>query len=138
MRVLLAGAVAALCMAGAAYAQTEGAAPAAGVVTNASSCGELPARPTLPDGASANREAMDAANVTYTAWAQSYHANLQCRRTEADNARATWQARVAEYNAGATALNDSNSSWEAEVVEYNARGEDPEARRRATRLERGD
>lgn len=137
MRVLLAGAFAALCMAGAAYAQTEGA-PAAGVVTSASSCGELPARPTLPDGATADRAGMDAANVTYTAWAQAYHANLQCRRTEADNARATWQARVVEYNAGAVALNDSNTSWEAEVVEYNARGEDPAARRRAERLQRGD
>jgi len=132
MRVLLAGAVAALCMAGAAYAQTEGA-PAAGVVTSASSCGELPARPTLPDGATADREGMDAANVTYTAWSQAYHANLQCRRTEADNARATWQARVAEYNGGATALNDSNTAWEAEVAEYNARGSEPEPRRRGTR-----
>jgi hypothetical protein len=118
MRILLAGAVAALCMAGAAFAQTEGA----GTVQSASSCGELPARPTLPDGATADREAMDAANAAYTAWSQSYHANLTCRRTEADNARATWQARVSEYNAGASGLNESNTAWEAEVAEYNARG----------------
>lgn len=131
MRILLAGAVAALLMAGAAYAQTDGS--TAGVVTGASSCGELPARPTLPDGATADREGMDAANVAYTAWSQAYHANLQCRRTEADNARATWQARVSEYNGGATALNDSNTAWEAEVAEYNARGSEPEQRRRGSR-----
>ncbi len=118
MRVLLAGAAMALLVAGSAFAQTEGA----GTAQGASSCGELPARPTLPDGATADREAMDAANTSYTAWSQAYHANLTCRRTEADNARATWQARVGEYNAGAAALNDSNTSWEAEVAEYNARG----------------
>ena len=131
MRILLAGAIAALLMAGAAYAQTEGS--TAGVVTGASSCGELPARPTLPDGATADREGMDAANLAYTAWSQAYHANLQCRRTEADNARATWQARVAEYNSGATALNDSNTAWEAEVTEYNARGPATGERRRTVR-----
>lgn len=119
MRILLAGAAMALLVVGSAYAQTEG--------TNAgtaapSTCGELPARPTLPDGANVNREQMDAANTAYTAWSQAYHANLTCRRTEADNARATWQARVAEYNGAATGLNESNTSWEAEVAEYNARG----------------
>ncbi len=118
MRILLAGALAALCLGGVAFAQDT---TNAGTVTGASACGEAPARPTLPDGAAANRAAMDAANTAYTAWSQAYHANLTCRRTEADNARATWQARVAEYNAAATALNESNTSWEAEVAEYNGR-----------------
>lgn len=119
MRILLAGAAMALLVAGSAYAQTE--ATNAGTAT-VSTCGELPARPTLPDGATANREQMDTANAAYITWSQAYHANLACRRTEADNARATWQARVAEYNAAATGLNESNTSWEAEVTEYNARG----------------
>jgi hypothetical protein len=119
MRILLAGAAMALLVAGSAYAQTE---ETSAGTASASTCGELPARPTLPDGANANREQMDAANTAYTAWSQTYHANLTCRRTEADNARATWQARVAEYNAAATGLNESNTSWEAEVAEYNARG----------------
>lgn len=130
MRILVAGAFAALCVAGSAFAQTDGA---AGAATGVSACGELPARPTIPDGAAATREQMDAANVAYTAWSQAYHANLTCRRAEADNARATWQARVGEYNGAATSLNESNTLWEAEVTEFNARGQSDQARERRSR-----
>jgi len=117
MRVVFAGVIASLLMAGSAVAQTEGTAAPVAV----SSCGELPAQPALPDGAAADREAMEAGNAAYTAWSQAYHANLQCRRAEAESARLLWQAHVAAYNAGATALNQANTTWEADVAEYNVR-----------------
>lgn len=131
MRVLLAGAVLALLIASPVAAQTGGATVAPTGPVAPSACGELQAAPTLPDPATATREIMDAANTTYTAWSTAYHANLQCRRAESDAQRAVWQARVAEYNAGATALNERNSAWEAAVAAFNAR--EPEQQRRRIR-----
>lgn len=120
MRVLLAGAIMALLIASPAAAQ-DGTTPAAAPPPSA--CGELPARPTLPDGATASRQQIEAANTTYIAWSTAFHANLQCRRAESEAARATWQARVSEYNAGAGLINEANTAWEAEVAEFNARGD---------------
>jgi len=126
MRVLLAGAAMALLIASPVAAQTGDTtvptAPAA-----ASACGDLAAPPALPDPATATREIMEAANVTYTAWATAYHANLTCRRAETEAARALSVARAAEYNAGAAALNERNRAWEEAVAAFNAR--EPERRR---------
>lgn len=113
MRMLL-GAVAALSWVSAAAAQTTETA-------GASECAAPPPAPTLPDGAAATREQMDAANAAFSTWAQAYRANLQCRRTEAEALRQRWQARVAEHNALADALNERHSAWEADVAEFNDR-----------------
>lgn len=112
MKVLLGAAAAVLLMAVPAAAQTTPA---------ASTCAALQPAPTLPDGAVADREAMEAANTAFMAWAEAYRTVLTCRRTEAEGIHAQWQARVSEYNAGAEQLNSTNSSWEAEVAEYNER-----------------
>ncbi len=131
MRVLLAGAVLALLIASPVAAQTGGATVAPTGPVAPSSCGELPAPPALPDPATATREIMEAANTAYTAWSTAYHVNLQCRRAESEAARSVWQARVAEHNAGAAAINEHNAAWEAAVVAFNAR--EPQQPRRRSR-----
>jgi hypothetical protein len=119
MKTLLGAALAAVLLATPALAQTETTAPAAPVP--ASSCGALPAQPTMPDGAVANREEMEAANTAFVAWFEQYRANLTCRSTEATALRAQFEARFAEHNTGVEALEAANTSWTAEAAEFNAR-----------------
>lgn len=118
MKVLIAAAAAAVLIALPASAQTA-TAPAAPAPP--SQCGALPAPPSLPDGAAANRQAMDAGNTAYNAWLANYRTNLDCLRAEAQAALAISQARAAAYNAGADTLNTTNQSWSAEVAEFTAR-----------------
>ncbi len=119
MKVILGVAVAAMLFAAPALAQTTPA-PAA---VPPSTCGEAPAVPTLPDGATTTRrQDMDAANTTYTAWAESYRANIVCRHAEAEALMAQATARAAEHNAAVEAFNATTTAWQAEVAEYNARG----------------
>lgn len=90
-----------------------------------SACASLPARPTLPNGATADRAAMEAGNVAFTAWSQAYRANLECRRAEAEELHARWRASVDAFNSAASAINSANQAWEAEVAEFNDRGGPP-------------
>jgi hypothetical protein len=120
MKVILGVAVAAMLFAAPALAQTTPA-PAAPAAIPASSCGEAPATPTLPDGATASRRDMDAANTTYTSWAEAYRANVQCRHAEAEALQAQAAARAAEHNAAVELFNTTTTAWEADVAEYNAR-----------------
>jgi hypothetical protein len=119
MKILLGAAACALLLAAPAFAQTPPATPPAPVA--ASSCGALPAAPTLPDGATANREEMEEGNTAYRAWYEQYSANIQCRNAEATALRAQFEARFAEHNAAVETLNAANTSWTAEAEEFNAR-----------------
>lgn len=87
-----------------------------------SACAELPAAPSLPDGASANNEAMTAGNATYLAWANPVQQSLACQRAEIEAAHRRWDALVAQYNANAQTLNAQRAAWDNEIEEYNARG----------------
>jgi hypothetical protein len=120
MKVLIAAAAAAVLIALPAVAQTTPATPA--TPAPASNCPALAAPPTLPDGATANREAMAAGNTTYQAWATAYQAGYQCRHTEAQQAMAAAQALVAESNRSADTLNQTTAAWQADVAEFTARG----------------
>ncbi len=93
-----------------ALAQTQGApAPAA-----SPRCGEMPAAPTIPDGATANRRAMNTAREAYDAWGAQAQTVLGCRRAEVEELRARTDALVNEYNA-------ANAQMAAEAAEFNAR-----------------
>lgn len=119
MRVLLVGA-AFLLFAAPASAQTN--APAdSGSSNPASACGALTSPPRLPDGATADNDAMNAGNTAFLAWAQPQQQVLACRRAEADAAHARWLALSSEYNTGAQALNNANNAWDTEVQQYNDR-----------------
>lgn len=124
MKVLIGAAVAALLFAGTAAAQTATAPTLA-----PSRCGEVPAAPTLPDGAHATSAQMATGNTTYDTWAHAMQANVQCRRTEAEELRAQADARTSEYNGYAAQLNQTVANWQAEVAEYNARGGQSSGRR---------
>lgn len=120
MKLLLGAAMAAALLATPAFAQTTPpATPAAPVAP--SPCGALPAAPSLPDGATANREEMEAGNTAYRAWYEQYAANIACRAAEATALRAQYEARFAEHNSAVEALNTANASWVAEAEEFNAR-----------------
>lgn len=114
MRVLVGAATALLLMAAPAAAQNE----TGGAQTE---CAPFPEAPNLPDGATSDRAAMEAANGRYSAWAHAYQAGLACRRAEAEQLRAAWQASVADHNAAADHMNQTNARWEAEVAEFNGR-----------------
>jgi hypothetical protein len=120
MKFLL-GALAALIIATPAMAQTEPAAPADAAAT---ACGATQAPPTLPDGATADNDAMHAANAAYESWAEANRAVLQCRRIEVEGLNARVAALRAEYNAGVDRMNATIAAWEADVTEYNERNQE--------------
>lgn len=122
MKLFMGVAVAAMLLATPVLAQTAGettATPPAPVPP--SSCGAPPPAPTLPDGATASRSDMDAANTTYTTWAEAYRQVVVCRHAEAQALRAQADARAQEHNAAVEAFNATTTAWEADVTEYNAR-----------------
>jgi hypothetical protein len=121
MKLLLCAGALMLTSAVSAAAQTTPA-PAPGVQ---SACASLPAQPTLPNGANADRAAMEAGNTAFTAWSQAYRAGLECRRAEAEELHARWRASVDAFNSAASAINSANQAWEAEVAEFNDRGGPP-------------
>lgn len=116
MRILLGAGALALLIALPAAAQTT--APAAPFV---SACAALPAPPTLPDGANADRDAMTNGNTAFAAWSETYRVGMACRRAEVEQLNARWLASVAAFNADAATLNTTNTAWEADVAEFNAR-----------------
>lgn len=129
MKIAFAAALAALTLttAGAAFAQapTAPAATAPAPAVPASRCPGFPAEPTLPDGATArNSRTMQEGDAAYQTWGQAMQTVLECRRAEAEELRIqalTHEARVTEYNAGASRLNAVGQAWIAEAAEYNAR-----------------
>jgi hypothetical protein len=122
MKLFMGVAVAAVLIATPVFAQTAGEATATTPApVPPSTCGAPPPAPTLPDGASANREDMATANTTYVAWAEAYRAVVQCRHAEAQALRAQADARAQEHNAAVEAFNTTTTAWEADVAEFNAR-----------------
>jgi hypothetical protein len=120
--VLGAGAFAfAVMVAGSALAQTTPAAPAAQAAASRCEAVAAAGPQGLPDGATADADAMNAGNAAFTAWATAERATLECRRAEIADLRATLDARATEFNAAAERLNSAIPAWQAEVDEYNAR-----------------
>lgn len=121
MKVLIGAVVSALLVVSSAAAQTSAptAPPAAPVPP--STCAPLPEPPALPDGATANQNAMQAGNVAVTAWNETYRVALACRRAEVEALTAQRLARFDEHNAAAAQLNTTIGNWQTEVTEFEAR-----------------
>jgi hypothetical protein len=129
MKLLIGAAVAAFLIASPALAQTD-AAPAA------ASCGAVaPAPANAPDGATANRGAVDAYTLSFNAWAEATQAVLSCKRQRAEAARAAADAMTNEFNTENAALRTAITAWTTEVEEFNARA--PARRERDPRSARG-
>jgi hypothetical protein len=120
MRILI-GAVAALAVAGAAFAQTDPAPASAPTVAANSQCAAIGPEPTLPDAATANAQAISAANEAYRTWATAAQETLRCRQAELAPLQARVGAMTAEHNAIVNRVNTLTQNWTAVAAAYCAR-----------------
>lgn len=111
------------------------AAPAAPVAPAApaippSTCGALPAEPTLPEPGSVRtpQEMRDITENQVNTWIAAARAVLKCRQDEANALNAelrlkqqTRDARVQEFNGAQTRVTDVGTRWQAEIDAFNAR-----------------
>jgi len=121
MKILALALVGAALLATPALAQTEGAAPPAPAAAVTSRCGDVPASPTVPDGATSNRRAMNAASEAFNAWGPQAQAVQTCRRTEAEEARQRADGLAAQFNTNNAELRRVSDLMVAEMAEFNAR-----------------
>lgn len=118
MRLLIGAALAAFVVAAPAVAQ-EGAAPQQLV----SRCGDMPAAPTLPDGARANERAMSQGQEAFVAWRAAAEPVIQCRNAEMTAWRQQYEAIGARNEAEGQVATNIVNTWAAAVEAYNARAE---------------
>lgn len=123
MKVLIGAAAAAvLLMAAPAFAQTN-------ISPN---CTGFEPAPSLPDGASANRAAVEAMNAQVQAWAEGRRDKLLACQADINAMTQAFRTANQEREALTTA-------WNAEVTEFNARGSSSSGRReRGSTLTRPD
>ncbi len=117
MKVVIGAAIAAMLLAGAAFAQTEAAPP----VAADSQCGVLSPEPPLPDGASTSNRDFNAGDAAYQNWGNAARTVLECRRAEIAQIEARLRALLVEHNAGAARLNGLTEAWLAQRTAYCAR-----------------
>lgn len=99
------------------------AAPAAAQAQPApSNCSDFAPAPTLPDGATADREAIEVGNTQYQTWGQARLAKLQLCRAEIEALRAQLLTFEQSYNSNNGELGTVVTNWQAEVAEFNERG----------------
>lgn len=118
MKFLIGAAAATLLMASPALAQTPDL---------PESCTGFAAAPTLPDGATADREAIAAADTQFREWHGAGSAKLSQCRAEIEAARARLTALEGAYNQAVGVMNSTRDAWVVEVEEFNARS--PRSRR---------
>ncbi len=113
MKVLIGAAAAAvLLMAAPAFAQTN-------ISLN---CTGFDAAPTLPDGATANRAAVEAMNTQVQIWADA-------RREKLLACQADINAMSQAFNTTSQELQAVTTAWNAEVTEFNTRANTSSSRR---------
>lgn len=120
MKVVIGAAIAAMFLAGAAFAQTETAPPQQPVAAD-SQCGVLTPEPALPDGVSTNNRDFNAGDAAYQNWGNAARTVLECRRAEIAQIEARLRGLLAEHNAGAARLNGLTEAWLAQRTAYCAR-----------------
>lgn len=96
--------------------------PMAADAQQATSCGGFEAAPTLPDGATANRQAIERGNARYAAWSQARVARLQACKVEIETLQAQLRPMIAAFEPAKAELDAVVASWTAEVEEFNTRG----------------
>lgn len=114
MKLLIGAAAAAFALA---------ASPALAQAALTPNCTGFEPAPTVPDGATASREEVEAANTRFQEW---YNATVAKQQT----CRADIDAMTAAFNAAEQGRTSAQTSWQAEVAEFNARGGEPTARER--------
>jgi len=125
MKVLIGAAAAAFVMA---------ASPAFAQAALTPNCTGFEAAPTLPDGATAERSEVEAANTAVQAWAEA-------RRTKLLGCQADITAMTQAFNTAEQERRAATAAWEAEVAEFNARaqnGATSNRRERGSTLTRPD
>lgn len=121
MKVLLGATAAVLLLASPALAQTQTALPA--------QC-NFTAAPTIPDGATANNNAMRDARAAVEAWRTTRQAELAA-------CNAASQALLAQANAAAAAHNNAATETDTVIRQFTAENEEYNARAPNQRRERG-
>jgi hypothetical protein len=124
MKVVLQAAAAAMLFVTAATAQTTTPAPAvtpAPAADVVSSCATFGEAPVLPDGATATREVVAAAELAYQAWSEQARVAVACRRAEYDATVVRARALQDQHNAEAARLNAVTTAWGVERGEFCAR-----------------
>jgi hypothetical protein len=106
MMKTITAALAFMCFAGNAFAQTTPP-PAAPATAAPASCANLVPPPPALDGATATAAQMAAGDQAYQAWRQQSTAAVECRR--------------AQYNAAVDGMNTANTAWGATIAAYCAR-----------------
>lgn len=119
MRVLV-GVVAAMLMATPAFAQATVSLPPQ--VTLPPSCANFEAAPTLPDGATANHDAMTAAGERVNTWRLAREQKQTACQADIILAREQLDAMIQAYNNAGTERVAVIGAWNTEVREYSERG----------------
>jgi hypothetical protein len=115
MKVLIGAAAAAVMLTAApAFAQTANVSP---------NCTGFDPAPTLPDGATANRDAVEAMSAQLQAWADA-------RRTKLLACQADINAMTQAFNTAHAEGQAVTTAWNAEVTEFNARNTSSSSNRR--------
>jgi|CXWL01.1.fsa_nt_gi Skp family chaperone for outer membrane proteins len=86
-----------------------------------SNCSDFAPVPTLPDGATADRDAIEAGNTQYESWGHARLAKLQLCRADIEALRAQLVPLEQSYNSNTEELNTVVANWQVEVAEFNAR-----------------
>jgi hypothetical protein len=108
------------------------AAPAFAQTNISPNCTGFEPAPTLPDGATANRAAVEAMNAQVQAWAEARRDKLLACQADINAMTQAFRTANQEREALTTA-------WNAEVTEFNARGTSSSSRReRGSTLTRPD
>lgn len=126
MKLAIGALLASISVAGFALAQTPSApatAPAApaAVVVPPSTCGSPPTPPAIPDGATAKRQDMEAANTAVQAYQTQVQTILACRRAEFEAAKAVSDTRFNEFNVIVKQLNETGQNWTKTATTFNER-----------------
>ena len=98
------------------------AAPVAQAQPASPNCSDFAPVPSLPDGATADRAAIEAGNAQYETWGQARLAKLQLCRAEIEALRTQLVSFEQAYNSNNGELNTVVTNWQAEVAEFNERG----------------
>ncbi|MDZ4690872.1 hypothetical protein [Terricaulis sp.] len=98
------------------------ASPALAQATMTANCSGFDAAPTLPDGATASRAEIEAANTRVQAWNEA-------RRAKLVTCQADINAMSQAFNAAEQERRTLATTWDAEVTEFNARESSGSGRR---------
>ena len=118
MKVLIGAAAAAFVMA---------ASPPFAQAALTPNCSAFEAAPTLPDGATAERAEIEAANTRVQAWSEAGRVKLLACQADIN-------AMTNAFNTAEQQRRAATAAWEAEVAEFNARAQ---AGNTSSRRERG-